>query len=965
MASVSPDPPDLLPGATGAAPAEALWTLRLLGTVEARRGAERITRWPSRAAAALLARLALAPQRSHPREELVELLWPGVALDVGRNRLRQVLSTLRSLLEGDDEDSRLIDADRHSIRLRPERLHCDVADFERQVRAGDWAAARRSYGGELMPGHYDDWVLEARAHLAALFDRVEAQAAVAPPPLPPPPATPAAPTSWADPPLPASWTRVFGIEHSAARLLALLRHERLVTVVGPGGCGKTRLALEVARALRQTASLPPWPPGSTAVADAPARVIFVSLVECGDEAQALAALALALHVSGREPLQQIQAKLADAPALLVLDNFEQLVGRAQGLLLRLLEAAPGLRLLVTSRLRLNLAGEQVFVLRGLPLPDDGTPADTDATLLNPAVALFVDRARAVRADFHPSAAELPALCALVRWLAGMPLALELAASRVASFAPAQMLELLRQADGGGDGLDLLARRGPRAGHDPRHASMSEVIRWSWRLLQPAEQRLLAALSVFAGDAGVTGVAAVLGHQAAGQGRDHGMAGAAGMAGIAGVTSVTSVASVAAGLDDLAGQSMLQTLAGADGEPRFALLEPVREFVRSRWPAPELQALQQGLLRWLLQWARSLGRSPKAAAVAAEMRSVLSLLQQPAADAESRIELALALRATWDSEGLPLAQQTALEQALVQWPDAPPLLASDLHEMLAYLRFEAGFLPAAREHAEAALQAAGSDAGRRARALTRRAWVELAACRSDDDSSPQTDGLQADLQQALSLAEAAGDREAQARALHQLAVVTSQMRDDWAAAEALLARSQALWTELGDRRKAAARLRNRGQCWTRLGRGDEALACFEQCEQQARADGDWLGQIDSLLSLSTLRAERRQWAAALALDRTCVALCWQRWHRHGLAYALWNPPLALARLRRPEAALRLMAFAARFWEQNFGPLGRADRRTLRRVRRLAQAQLGAARAQGLWDEGLGLDVDRAVALALQV
>ncbi len=952
MASARPDPQDLLPGTPGAAPSETIWTLRLLGTVEAQRGPVRVTRWPSRAAAALLARLALAPQRSHPREELVELLWPGVALDVGRNRLRQVLSTLRGLLEGEGHGAPLIDADRHSIRLQAGRLDCDVADFERQVRAGDWTAACRSYGGELLPGYYDDWVLEARAHLAALLERVEAQQAAAAPPSAPPAST----SAWIEAPLPASWTRAFGIEHSATRLLALLRHERLVTVVGPGGCGKTRLALEVARALRQTPRWPSWAPSpapsspslvDATTADALPRVVFVSLVECSDEAQMLAALALALHVNGREPLQQIQAQLADSPALLVLDNFEQLVGHTQGLLLRLLEAVPTLRLLVTSRLRLALPGEQVFVLRGLPLPecDEGDArADPDAMLLNPAVALFVDRARAARADFHPGAAELPALCALVRWLGGMPLALELAASRVASFSPAQMLELLSATDGAGDGagdgepLGLLARRGPRAGHDPRHASMTEVIAWSWRLLQPAEQRLLAALSVFAGGAGVPGLAALLGQPAA---------------------------QLAAGLDDLAGQSMLQTLAGsADGEPRFALLEPVREFVRSRWPAADLQALQQGLLRWLLPWAQALGRSPKAGAAAAEMRSVLALLAQAGADPQGRIELALALRPTWDSEGLPLAQQAALEQALVQWPEAPALLASDLHEMLAYLRFEAGCLAEARAHAQAALQAAGSDRGRRARALTRRAWVELAACRSDDDSSPQTDRLQADLQQALALAEAAQDLEAQARTLHQLAVVSSQMRDDWAAAEALLARSQALWTTLGDHRKAAARLRNRGQCWVRLGRGDEALACFERCEQQARADGDWLGQIDSLLSLSTLLAARRQWQAALALDRRCVALCWQRWHRHGLAYALWNPPLALARLRRPEAALRLMAFAARFWEHSFGPLSRADRQTLRRVRRLAQAQLGAERAQAAWDAGLALDIGSAVDLALQ-
>ena len=310
-----------------------------------------------------------------------------------------------------------------------------------------------------------------------------------------------------------------------------------------------------------------------------------------------------------------------------------------------------------------------------------------------------------------------------------------------------------------------------------------------------------------------------------------------------------------------------------------------------------------------------------------------------------------------------AQQQALENALTL-AEPEPGLRSDAHEMLAYLRFEAGFVAQALSHADAALLAAENDPSRRARALVRRAWVDIATGRGEDDHAPGLQRLDAWLHEAVALARACDDQEAQARALHQMAVIASHHRQDWVGAEAMLAQSQSLWLALGDRRKANARLRNRAQCWIRLGRRQEALDCFRQCERWAHEDGDWVGQIDSMCSLSSLLAARRQWAQALAIDQRCVALCWQRWHRHGLGYALWNPPRSLAHLRRPEAAMKLMSFAVKFWETSFGPLTRGDRQTVRRVRGLVKAQLGAVRTQALWDEGQALNIAQAVALALQ-
>ena len=937
---MAPDTPTRhAPGVTPPPVGEPRWQVRLLGAVQACDGVQRIERFPSRAVAMLLARLALAPDRAHAREELVELLWPGVDLAVGRNRLRQVLSTRKSLLEpAGVPAAAVIQADRLSVRAVPGALGCDALRFEQLLRAGQAEPALALYRGPLMPGYFEDWVHEERLRLEALHGRVlgrPAQAAAQ--------SVDAATAAGheagahalpdvralATPPLPTYLTRLFGADLMVARLRSQVRAQRLVTLLGPGGCGKTRLAVEVAQALRD---VQPWP--TEAPRQAYSRIAFVPLADCEQAAQMLSAIAHALQLPAggdADDARRLGVALAGQHVLLVLDNFEQLVGSAGAALAALLSALPLLHVLVTSRRALGLDGEVTVVADPLALPV--ADAALAAAGANPAVALFVDRARAVRADFHLSARNHTAVVELVRALQGMPLAIELAAGRVRSFAPAEMLRLL--GPGQAAQLTLLSRGGPRAGHDPRHASMAAVMAWSWRLLDAPAQRVLGALSCFAGDASLQALAGVLGD---------------------------TPATVAARLDDLAGHSLLR-LTGTE-PARFGLLEPVREFVQLQQAPAERQALQAALRGWLLAWARALPVAQAPALLALELRTVHAVLSDAAMAPRPSIELAVALRTCWDSDGLPAALQTALESALALVPPEDTGLRSDAHEMLAYLRFEAGFVAEALVHADAAVAAASADAPRRARALVRRAWVEIAADRGESDAAPRHQRLQGWLDEALSLAQDCGDREAQARVLHQFAVIATHVRADWSGGEAMLARSQDLWLALGDRRKANARLRNRAQCWLRLGREAEALACFERCERAAQEEGDWVGQIDSLLSLSSLRAARREWAAALAIDQRCVALCWQRWHRHGLGYALWNPPRLLARLRRPEAAMQLMAFAATFWEQNFGPLGRADRQYVRRVRGLVQAQVGAPRAQALWDAGAALDIARAVALAQQ-
>jgi tetratricopeptide (TPR) repeat protein len=402
-----------------------------------------------------------------------------------------------------------------------------------------------------------------------------------------------------------------------------------------------------------------------------------------------------------------------------------------------------------------------------------------------------------------------------------------------------------------------------------------------------------------------------------------------------------------------------------------MAEPVREFVLAQ-PA-DRDALQQRLRAWLLRWAAGLQPLPQPAAVAPELPLIHAQLAaapshpQAAADA---LALAVALRSYWDHDTLPLRLQQALEQALAHLPAqaADTALRADMHELLAYQRFGAGFAEPARAHAEAALALAGSQPARRARALVRRAWIEVAAGRAGDRAGPQHAQVRAQLEEALRLGRACGDRDAQARALHQLGVLTGHLHAspegaDPAAAEALFAQSQALWEALGDRRRALARLRNRAQCWRQLGRAEDAMAAYRLCESAAQAEGDWIGQIDSLISMAELLVQQRQWQAALQANQRALALCWQRWFRHGLAYALWNPPRVLARLRQPAAALQVMAFASVFWTSQFGPLGAEDERHIRRLRRLVAWQTGPAQAEALWQQGQALDVASAVQLVL--
>lgn len=922
------------PPTPGAPAAEPRWQLRVLGEMALHSPQGQVAHLPSRAASALLARVALWPERAHAREELVEILWPGVALDVGRNRLRQTLSSLKSLLEPAHARplQPVLLADRMHLRLVPGSLGCDATRFQELVRAGQVDAARTLYRGQLLPGFYEDWIDEERMRLESLHERL-APAGLdntlvgAAAKMPEQPAGP--PALAARVTLPSYLTRMFGADDPALQLRSLVLKQRWVTLVGPGGSGKTRLAVETAHSLRDHAA---WPVPASPAFQAFDVLAFVSLLDCTGAAQALDAMTSALHLApGAEaPALALVAALAGRRALLVLDNCEQLESGAIAAIAAVVSALPMLHCMATSRRVLELDGEQEFLVAALPLPV------VTAGLLeiadNAAVALFVARAQSVRADFHLSQRNAQTLAALVRELEGMPLALELAASRVRSIAPREMLARLQ--GGGTPRLDLLSRHGQRHSLDARHASMQRVIAWSWERLEAQQQQLLVALTVF-----VTGFSA---------------ASAAALAG-------PDIADVALLLDELVAHSMVRAQLGGDDELRFSVYQPIREFAALQQDPPRARHLRHRLRAWALAWARGLPETPSLDALRLEMGNLSQALASAVADGApmDAIELLETLRRSLEDVELPAAALAHAQAAVALCEDAVQRARGQT--LIGPLLFAAGQGDAAEHHLARVLDCRELSALQRARALQSCARVRWRRRRQAGEVLPLLDEAQV-LLDALPVAPEHTAVQGSLFALR--AFVTNVHVRDLAEGERLHGLALACWQPLGNQHAINSGHYNLAVCAQNAGRNGEALSRLQHIIDSARTLHDWRRLSQCLNVQGNAHAGLRQWPEAVLSYQECIRAAWRSMAPYDLAFGFWNLPRAWAHLREPEAAVSLMACAVVFWESRFAALSEADQRDVRRVRRLAACQLPAARFDESWRKGEQMTLEQAIAFALQ-
>lgn len=411
----------------------------------------------------------------------------------------------------------------------------------------------------------------------------------------------------------AALTSFVGREEETKRLVELLESRRLTTIVGPGGAGKTRLAVEVARG---------W------VDRLPGGAWFVGLAPVTDERDVAPAILDALGLrernlldrpSDREPREamgRLLGALRDAPALLILDNCEHLIGRVAQVANELLLDCPDLRVLATSREPLGIDGESLCAVSSLPLPPEAAVAEQ--ALAYPSVRLFVDRAAAVDADFALDEATVPAVIQIVRRLDGLPLALELAAARLRTLPVDQIERRLS------DRFRLLSG-GSRTAM-PRHRTLRAVVEWSWDLLSGDERLLVERLSVFPAGATLEAAATVCGRDG------------------------LSADGIPELLDALVDKSLL--VSGGDRDLRYTMLETIREYglerLAERGEAEAARRAHAGYFAELVAQAEPLLRTRDQVVWLARLRdereNVLAALRflGDGGDAQGALELAVSL-----------------------------------------------------------------------------------------------------------------------------------------------------------------------------------------------------------------------------------------------------------------------------------------------------------------------------------
>ena len=462
--------------------------------------------------------------------------------------------------------------------------------------------------------------------------------------------------------LPLQLTSFVGRKQELKDIRQLLTQTRLLTLLGSGGCGKTRLSLQMAAEVTD---------------EYPNGVWFVELAPIAEGELVTRAIANAMGIKeepGREVLQTLCAELREQALLLVLDNCEHLAQPVARIAQKLLQSCPNLRILASSRVRLNVAGEVSWRVPSLPVPAEDAALDVENASHYASLSLFVERALFARSDFVLTEVNLPAVTRICRRLEGIPLAIELAAARVGALTPQQIDTRLNNR------FKLLVG----GVGEKRHQTLSALIDWSHDLLSANERILLRRLSVFVG--GWTLEAAETGCEW-------------------GELEAGDVLDVLSSLVD----ASLVIAEEQDGAQRYHLLESVREYAAKRLEeANEIAAMREAHLRCFLALAEE--AAPKLSG--AEQAQWLECLEAEHdnlraglawATGETRLRLACALYSFWYMRSYFFEGINWLQGTLDQCPADCPAFCAAAFNALGNLLMYSSRYPEARTTLEEALR----------------------------------------------------------------------------------------------------------------------------------------------------------------------------------------------------------------------------------------------------------------------
>lgn len=711
-------------------------------------------------------------------------------------------------------------------------------------------------------------------------------------------------------------------EMSAVKKLLLARHVRLVTLTGAGGCGKTRLALEVAR---------------ESLTDFPDGVFFVALESVREARLLVAAVAQTLGVretSGETLEESLKRYLRERRMLLALDNFEQIIS-ASPALAEILSATLNLKMLVTSRALLRLTGEREFRVPSLELPGLRETARVSELLRYSSIELFVQRAEAAHSGFQLTRENAQAVAEICARLDGLPLAIELAAARVRLLTPRAMLERLKS--------PMRFLTGGARNLPARQQTMREAIDWSYDLLDDERKRLFQTLSVFAGGATLEAAEAVC--------KD----------------SSGANADVEEGVGALVDNSLLRQLEQPGGEPRFVMLETIREYGLERLRADGRD--EEALLRHARHFLELAERADTE--LGGELLNFrLEQLEQ------EHDNLRAALRWALEND----EEETALRLVRSLW----------------WFWYLHGHYSEGRDWISRALSATSrASSPFRARALVGAGVLAFLRCEYEE--------AEGSLNEALSMAREVGDEESSAMALQVLGSVARE-RGFYAEAVKRHKESLALWRERNDRRGVARSLNYIGFASWLARDFKETVRCCEAALPMFREQGDKEGVVWSLLNLAHVALYRRAYARAAALGEESLSLSREMGYKEGVAWSLhllgethrrarrferaeealresillhqelgdrWRLASALesfgvlaVALKRPQICLQLFAAAETLREATGAPLPPVEREAYERSLKELREELGAKRFKAAWTRSRALPVEKAVAAALE-